>query len=310
MSPDFWAGYISGALGIIIGNPLDVIKVRLQAGRSREVPGQSQLSRVERARSLVRGAAAPILGYGALNALLFVAYNRSLKVMDSSLVDPTNPDGVPLYKIWIAGAAGGLASWSISSPTEFIKCRAQLDSRPEVSSWTVAKDICRTRGLQGLYYGGAITSARDSIGYGFYFWSYELCKRLMTVENESAHQSAVKILLCGGIAGIVTWGSVFPLDMIKTRLQAQTMQERPPLSANAEGQVLLRACRPTLNSMQLAREVYRAEGVGAFYRGLGICSIRAFIVNAVQWAAYEWLMKAFSAASAPAPVTNHLRVEG
>lgn len=190
MSSDFWAGYISGALGIIIGNPLDVIKVRLQAGHSRDASAQSQLSRFEKASSLVRGlcddpihpfvsgswifllialpgAAAPILGYGALNALLFVAYNRSLMAMDSSIADPTNPSGVPLYKIWIAGAAGGFASWTISSPTEFIKCRAQLDSRPEVSSWSVAKDIYRNRGWRGLYYGGAVTSARDSIGYGF-----------------------------------------------------------------------------------------------------------------------------------------------
>jgi solute carrier family 25 carnitine/acylcarnitine transporter 20/29 len=115
----------------------------------------------------ILGAAAPILGYGALNAILFVAYNRSLTSLDRSIKDPTNPDGVALYKIWLAGAAGGLASWTISSPTEFIKCRAQLDARPEVSSWTVAKDIYRNRGWRGLYYGGAITSARDSIGYGF-----------------------------------------------------------------------------------------------------------------------------------------------
>jgi solute carrier family 25 carnitine/acylcarnitine transporter 20/29 len=116
---------------------------------------------------MILGAAAPILGYGALNAILFVAYNRSLTSLDCSIKDPTNPDGVALYKIWLAGAAGGLASWTISSPTEFIKCRAQLDSRPEVSSWTVAKDIYRNRGWRGLYYAGAITSARDSIGYGF-----------------------------------------------------------------------------------------------------------------------------------------------
>lgn len=32
MSADFWASYTSGALGICIGNPLDVLKVRLQAG--------------------------------------------------------------------------------------------------------------------------------------------------------------------------------------------------------------------------------------------------------------------------------------
>lgn len=113
------------------------------------------------------GSAAPILGYGALNAILFVAYNRSLMFMDGSITDPTSPEGVSLYKFWLAGAAGGLASWTISAPTEYIKCRAQLDNRPEVSSWTVAKDIIRTRGWTGLYYGGGITSARDSIGYGF-----------------------------------------------------------------------------------------------------------------------------------------------
>jgi solute carrier family 25 carnitine/acylcarnitine transporter 20/29 len=34
MSADFWAGYVSGAAGIIIGNPLDLIKTRLQAGKT------------------------------------------------------------------------------------------------------------------------------------------------------------------------------------------------------------------------------------------------------------------------------------
>ncbi|KAF7455104.1 Mitochondrial carrier protein [Pyrenophora tritici-repentis] len=34
MSADFWAGYVSGAAGIIIGNPLDLIKTRLQAGKA------------------------------------------------------------------------------------------------------------------------------------------------------------------------------------------------------------------------------------------------------------------------------------
>lgn len=292
MAADFWAGYISGAIGIIIGNPLDVIKVQLQAGNAHADVSSAQLSRFERASTLVRGAAAPILGYGALNAILFVAYNRSLAALDGSVTDPTNPVGVSAYKIWLAGAAGGLASWSISSPTEFIKCRAQLDRRPEVSSWAVAKDIYRTRGWRGLYFGGGITSARDSIGYGFYFWSYELCKRFMTSDDDGSHQAALKILLCGGIAGVVTWGSVFPLDMIKTRLQAQTIADHSP--GTIEGQSLLRPQRQTLNSFQIAKETYRAEGIKAFYHGLGVCSVRAFIVNAVQWAAYEWLMKSFN----------------
>ncbi|KAL1852631.1 hypothetical protein Plec18170_005763 [Paecilomyces lecythidis] len=298
MSSDFWAGYLSGAIGIIIGNPLDLVKVRLQAGHTEgdTAAARSLRNQFETAGSLVRGAAAPILGYGALNALLFVAYNRALMVLDPSVRDPTNPTGTSLYKIWVAGAAGGLASWIVSSPTELVKCRAQLSSRAEVSSWAVAKDIYKRQGLRGLYFGGAITSVRDSVGYGFYFWSYELSKRYMTTENETAHQTAMKVLLCGGIAGIITWASVFPLDVVKTKLQAQTLDHlrtavpsdtRPLLASSVEHG------RP-LTSLEIAKRAYRAEGLKTFYRGLGVCSLRAFIVNAVQWATYEWLMKAFN----------------
>ena len=35
MSADFWAGYFSGAIGIVIGNPLDILKVQLQADQRR-----------------------------------------------------------------------------------------------------------------------------------------------------------------------------------------------------------------------------------------------------------------------------------
>lgn len=64
MTSDFWAGYISGAIGIIIGNPLDVIKVRLQAGQTpagaaATASSQQGLSRLESTGSLVRGSRAP-----------------------------------------------------------------------------------------------------------------------------------------------------------------------------------------------------------------------------------------------------------
>ena len=37
MASEFWAGYLSGAIGILVGTPLDVIKVRVQAGRHAHV---------------------------------------------------------------------------------------------------------------------------------------------------------------------------------------------------------------------------------------------------------------------------------
>ncbi|MCJ1362295.1 hypothetical protein MMC16_001398 [Acarospora aff. strigata] len=112
MTSDFWAGYISGAAGIFIGNPLDILKVRLQAGETivTSTP-QSVAAQFGNASTLVKGVTAPLLGYGALNALLFVSYNRSLKLLDPSVEDLTNLTGVSFSKIWIAGAVGGLATW-------------------------------------------------------------------------------------------------------------------------------------------------------------------------------------------------------
>ncbi len=56
MTSDFWAGYISGAAGIFIGNPLDILKVRLQAGETiaASVP-QSVTAQFENASSLIKG---------------------------------------------------------------------------------------------------------------------------------------------------------------------------------------------------------------------------------------------------------------
>lgn len=306
MSADFWAGYISGAAGILIGNPLDLIKVRLQASSSpttpslstRPPPPLSYTTQFSSASSLIRGATAPILGYGALNALLFVTYNRT-----STLLNSAHPSSPPtLWTTWLAGAIGGLATWVVSTPTELVKCRAQISTSPTAaSSWGITREILRREGVRGFYFGGVVTALRDSVGYGFYFWSYELTTRFMVQkmrEREAGGdgegngaQEAAKVLLCGGLAGVVTWASIFPLDVVKTRVQTQAQPQA--LLINAEGTSLLAGETATrkLGAVEIARNAYRTEGAGVFFRGLGVCSLRAFIVNAAQWAVYEWIMR-------------------
>ncbi|KAH7081725.1 mitochondrial carrier domain-containing protein [Paraphoma chrysanthemicola] len=293
MSADFWAGYVSGAAGIIIGNPLDLIKTRLQAGKitvnadasTAIATPQGFRGHFENAGTLVRGATAPILGYGALNALLFVTYNRTLALLH----DPTSPTSYS--KIWLAGATGGLASFVVSAPTELIKCRAQVSTERNISSWSITKDVWRNEGIRGLYYGGGITSIRDAVGYGFYFWSYEWMKQNWTSSDDSDRDTAMKVLLCGGLAGIVTWASIFPLDVIKTRVQTQTLHESRPRSGERGSLLPSEIDSKRRGALDIARQAYRAEGAGVFFRGLGICSVRAFVVNAVQWAVYEWMMR-------------------
>ncbi|KAK5082038.1 hypothetical protein LTR05_007180 [Lithohypha guttulata] len=292
MSADFWASYGSGALGICIGNRLDILKTELQAGNriftSPAVHVQDNV--LKRFTTLFRGAAAPVLGYGALNSVLFMTFNRSLKFMDPSIFDPTKLAGVDLGNIWLAGAIGGLACWVVSAPTELIKCRTQLNIDGHTSSYATTMHVLRQSGIQGLYLGGTITSMRDSFGYAWYFWSYELSKRmLLSRQIDPFHDpTAFDVLIAGGIAGVVTWASVFPLDVIKTRVQTQSqIVDEATAILHAEDQTSLRR----KSSWQIAREIARVEGATGFYRGLGICSLRAFIVNAAQWYLYEEAMK-------------------
>ena len=209
-------------------------------------------------------------------------------MLNSALNAP--PHTTNLWTTWLAGAVGGLATWVVSTPTELIKCRAQLAS-PPISSLAIAKQVWRKEVIKGFYFGGVVTALRDSIGYGFYFWSYELSTRWLASADPSKKESefsteAAKVLLCGGLAGIVTWASIFPLDVIKTRVQTQVFESA------TEGRPLLTGSQADrrLGAIDIAREAYREGGIKVFFRGLAVCSIRAFIVNAVQWAVYEWIM--------------------
>lgn len=98
-----------------------------------------------------------------------------------------------------------------------------------------------------------------------------------------AETRAWETLVAGGVAGVVTWVSIYPLDVVKTRLQTQSVE--------GEGQALLGEQKGRRKkSVDVAKEIWRKDGLSGFYRGLGICSVRAFVVNAVQWYAYEQIM--------------------
>ncbi|KAF7563760.1 hypothetical protein G7046_g370 [Stylonectria norvegica] len=278
MPADFWAGYLSGAVGIIIGNPLDVIKVRLQAqhassaatmaattaGATSNVNISTYARHFGSSANLITGTAAPIFGYGALNALLFVSYNRTEAALNNALSIPGS-----LWTTWLAGAVGGLSTWVLA----------------------IVRQIWRSEGIRGLYFGGAVTAVRDSVGYGFYFWSYQLSTQWLATEpgeEASLQHEAAKVMLCGGLAGIVTWASIFPLDVIKTRVQTQPWEPRAETSPLLQSQQSSSSKRA--GAIFMSRQAYREGGAAVFFRGLAVCSVRAFIVNAVQWAVYEWIM--------------------
>ncbi|KAI9685184.1 MAG: hypothetical protein M1822_004771 [Bathelium mastoideum] len=297
---------------------------------------------------IVSCAAPPIIGYGALNGILFATYNRTLHLLDPSFIPaltdppPSSPHVRSGRAIFTAGAVAGLATFVVSAPTELVKCRAQVShltaspgarrgdgSGSGVNSWAVAQQLWREGGgVRGWYVGGGVTSVRDAVGYGFYFYAYETTTTLLHDSRDSPATNALKTLFCGGLAGCATWSSIFPLDVIKTRIQTQTVpfsestRNRKPEAKSAVDNGTIRDTRLLHSHMQegirdegfanaknrrrqdtarregaweVGRMVWRAEGVSGLFRGFWVCNIRAFVVNAVQWSVYELALKMLTA---------------
>ncbi|KAK4520844.1 Septin spn4 [Mucor velutinosus] len=293
---DFIAGWIGGAAGIIVGSPLDVLKARLQAPirtHSQLSIGSEPASRMgswqtlrnmvqtEGLGSMFKGVLSPVVGLAGLNALLFVSYGSIIRYFErqytTSPVD-NGPFEPSLWQVYLAGAGAGVACFFFSTPTDLVKIQAQMTKIPKTTV-EVAKEIYARNGLRGFYQGGVITMIRDAPSYGIYFWAYESMKRVLQVNPGG---DAWKLLLAGGVAGTVSWASIYPIDVVKSRLQMQHKQH------NENTRILLD--RPYASIKDCVVRSYKAEGAGVFFRGLWPTLIRGFPVNAVTFYVYELVM--------------------
>lgn len=113
-------------------------------------------------RSLMHGVAAPIMGYGALNALLFASYSVSKSTLDDQQISLSE-----VVKVFSAGTVAGLSTFFVSAPIENVKCRAQIThGEMGKSSLRVVKEVWKVEGIRGFFKGGLVTGFRDGFGYG------------------------------------------------------------------------------------------------------------------------------------------------
>ena len=80
----------------------------------------------------------------------------------------------------------------------------------------------------------------------------------------------LQTMFCGGMAGVCFWSCIFPLDVIKSRIQVRGL----------DGNVL-----------SVGRDLVNSNGVKALYRGITPALIRTFPANAALFIAYETAKK-------------------
>ena len=260
---DLCAGGIAGSAGIFVGHPLDSLKVRMQmsGGSLRKILSQSS-----KLGSVWNGLPAPLAGAAALNACIFLTYGNTTRLWDK--YDTTNGKedySNSLLKEAICGGITGFVSSFIMCPTEHIKTKLQLNATLYRNSFHAAQQIFATHGFAGLNRGFVSTAIRQSPGFCVYFGTYERLKDSLQTHNYIKCSPLVASILAGGCAGSFSWAIVYPIDLIKSRIQAL------PLDCSKNERSI----------MHIGKAILKESGWKALYRGFGITVIRAFPVNAV-----------------------------
>jgi solute carrier family 25 carnitine/acylcarnitine transporter 20/29 len=110
----------------------------------------------------------------------------------------------------------------------------------------------------------------------FYFLVYYGMKgRLLGEKRQEAGvlERTCAELIAGGTAGVLSWGSVIPVDVVKTHIQTDSCLR--PSERRYRG------------SLHCAQEILRSQGFGGFTRGGLPLLLRAFPVNAITFFTYE-----------------------
>jgi solute carrier family 25 carnitine/acylcarnitine transporter 20/29 len=207
------------------------------------------------------------------------------------------PQPLPLPQVALAGALSAVPTTLIAAPGERLKVLVM--SGRFGGPLEAARTVLRAGGLRALYRGGGATLARDALGSAAYFSTYETGVRASqgrgawdgraragagsagAADTGAAAAgwglwpgapappappppppppSALTAILSGAAAGAAHWTISLPIDVVKSRVQA-----------DASG---------ALRARDAAAQLWAEGGARAFFRGLGPALLRALPANA------------------------------
>lgn len=208
-----------------------------------------------------------MLGQAVIKGVLFFAYGI---VSDwvASTFGATFHLLPNLQLLVCAGISGALASLFVT-PIERVKVIMQASDAGEVTStFSLLSELIRADGLSGLLLRGlGATLGREIPGYMLYFWAYETVKGVLLAN--AAVPSLVAPLIGGAAAGMAAWVPVYPIDVVKTNLQAST-------GAGLDESFI--GCASRLRAEQ---------GWGVFWEGLTPKLLRAVVNHATTFFVFE-----------------------
>jgi solute carrier family 25 carnitine/acylcarnitine transporter 20/29 len=220
----------------------------------------------QKASSLFRGMSSPLVGSMFINSILFGVESNIRNNLDFK---HTTNDSSRFKYYALSGAIAGYVQGVLITPVELVKIRMQLDDSKYKTTLECVKDIKNKYGYIGFTRGITLGVLRDMPGAAVYFLSFEL---LLDAFAEKPKHKLWHLLVSGGLAGCLSWAINYPVDVIKTKYQADQK------FATARECLML---------------TLKLEGYRGVWKGLSWALLRAFPCNSACLATVALLQRSF-----------------
>lgn len=238
------ASGLSVGTGVVLTNPVDVVKIRQQlAGKGRNVfyTGYSVL-REEGPTALYRGVTAAVARGMLYGGLRIGLYNPIKQVLGAE-----GHESALMQKV-AAGMLSGALAAGICNPTDLVKTRMQAKGARPMSPFSVTAAVYREEGLRGLWRGTTPSMARAALLTAAQCATYDEMKHLV-IRQLGWEDGLGTHLTVSAVAGLVTTTVTAPVDMVKTHMFVNGQQYTSPLHCMAG--------------------IYKQHGVRGLFRGWG-----------------------------------------
>ncbi|KAI0540756.1 mitochondrial carrier domain-containing protein [Xylaria digitata] len=287
------AGATAGLISRFVIAPLDVVKIRLQLQSHslsdplshKDLRGSpiykgtvrtlQHIVKHEGITGLWKGNVPAEMMYVSYAAVQFTAY-RSMTMLLHRFFGKENP--LPkAAESFISGAAAGATATATTYPLDLLRTRfaAQGNDRVYTSLRRAIWEIRRDEGIKGFFRGLTPGLAQIIPFMGIFFALYETV-RLPLGQLDLPWGSGDAT--AGVLASVVAKTGVFPLDLVRKRIQVQGPTRSLYVHRNIPEYT---------GTIRTIRQILKQEKVRGLYRGLTVSLMKAAPTSAVTMWTYE-----------------------
>lgn len=278
---DLFGGTMGGIAQVLVGQPFDTVKVRLQSAPEGVYSGAGDVVKKlvanEGMGGFYKGALTPLIGVGACVSVQFSVNEFMKRHYDSQ----SGGKPLTLAQYFNCGAVAGFANGFLASPIEHVRIRLQTqtgNSKAFTGPIDCFNKLYKANGwFSGVFKGLAPTLVRESIGMGIYFATYEALVAKELASKPHFARSDIpgwKLCMYGGLSGYALWIAIYPIDVLKSKLQTDSL-----------------TLPKYKGSLSAARDVFKTAGIKGFYKGFIPTILRAAPANGATFAVFELTMR-------------------